>query len=145
MASGDSCSQISSSDLLDRNVSLVYILPMKFLAAILVFLTATAALAGNSGRNFGGVGIDGAPWADGRIVVKQVVAGGPAHLAGIKAGDVITHIDGKPTDGSNFKEMVERLRGRAGTPIEIVIRRPGDTKRHKYTLIRRQLVIPPKQ
>lgn len=118
---------------------------MKFLAAILVFLTASAALAGNSSRNFGGVGIDGTPWADGRIVVKQIVAGGPAHLAGIKAGDIITHIDGKPTEGSNFKEMVERLRGRAGTPIELVIRRPGDTKRHKYTLIRRQLVIPPKQ
>lgn len=111
----------------------------------MTLLIATSAIAGNSARNFGGVGIDGAPWADGRIVVKQLVAGGPAHLAGIKAGDVITHIDGKPTEGSNFKEMVERLRGRAGTPIEIVIRRPGSTKLLKFILTRRQLVIPPKQ
>lgn len=118
---------------------------MKFFAAIFILIFATSALAGNSAKNFGGVGIDGAPWADGRIVVKQLVAGAPAHLAGIRVGDVITHIDGKLTEGSDFNEMVERLRGRAGTPVEIVIRRPGENKRLKFTLIRRQLVIPPKQ
>jgi len=113
---------------------------------LIILCMATPAAAANSSRNFGGVGIDGAPWADGRIVVKQVVAGGPAHLAGIKAGDVITHIDGKPTAGSDFREMVEyRLRGRAGTPVEIVVRRPGETKPYKFTLTRRQLVIPPQQ
>lgn len=137
---------LQKGERLDRNVSLVYILPMKLLAAILVFLTATTASAAFYASKFGGVGIDGAPWADGRIVVKQVVAGGPAHLAGIKAGDVITHIDGKPTEGSDFKDMVEhRLRGREGTPVEIVIRRPGSTKLLKFILTRRQLVIPPKK
>jgi len=115
-------------------------------ASLLMLLMAAPAAAANSSRNFGGVGIDGAPWADGRIVVKQVVAGGPAHLAGIKAGDVITHIDGKATAGSDFREMVEyRLRGRAGTPVEIVVRRPGETRPLKFTLTRRQLVIPPQQ
>lgn len=119
---------------------------MKLLVILILLLVAAPAGAANSSRNFGGVGIDGAPWADGRIVVKQVVAGGPAHLAGVKAGDVITHIDGKPTEGSNFKEMVEyRLRGRAGTPVTIVVHRPGETKPYKFTLTRRQLVIPPKQ
>jgi C-terminal processing protease CtpA/Prc len=119
---------------------------MKLLAILIMLFAAASADAANSSRNFGGVGIDGAPWADGRIVVKQVVAGGPAHLAGVKAGDVITHIDGKSTEGSNFKEMVEyRLRGRAGTPVTIVVRRPGETKPYKFTLTRRQLVIPPQQ
>ena len=112
---------------------------------IITSLFAATALAGNNSKNFGGVGIDGAPWADGKIVVKQLVAGAPAHLAGIKVGDIITHIDGKPTEGSNFDDMVERMRGRAGTPVEIAIRRPGESKRLKFTLIRRQLVIPPKQ
>lgn len=112
---------------------------------LLLLLLAAPATAGNSSRNFGGIGIDGVPWADGRIVVKQVVAGGPAHLAGIKKGDIITQIDGKPTEGSNFKEMVElRLRGRAGTPVTIVIRRPGIRTPLRFSLIRRQLVIPPK-
>jgi len=130
----------------DRSASLVYIRPMKLMVILILLLLASPAVAANSSRNFGGIGIDGAPWADGRIVVKQVVVGGPAHLAGIKAGDVITHIDGKATEGSNFKEMVDyRLRGIAGTPVTIVVRRPGELKPYTFTLTRRQLVLPPKQ
>jgi C-terminal processing protease CtpA/Prc len=119
---------------------------MKLIATLIMLFMAVPAAAANSSRNFGGVGIDGAPWADGRIVVKQLVTGGPAHLAGMKAGDVITHIDGKATEGSDFNDMVEhRLRGRAGTPVTIVVRRPGSTKPLTFKLIRRQLVIPPPQ
>ena len=100
-------------------------------------------MAANSERNFGGIGIDGAPWADGRIVVKQVVAGGPAHRAGVKPGDIITQIDGKDTAGSDFREMVSRrLRGKAGAPVTIRISRPGSPKPLTFTLIRRQLVLP---
>jgi C-terminal processing protease CtpA/Prc len=79
-------------------------------------------------------------------VVKQLVDGGPAHLAGIRVGDIITHIDGKPTEGSNFREMVEyRLRGRAGTAVMIKIQRPGERRPLVFKLVRRQLVIPPKK
>jgi len=113
---------------------------------LLILPTISAGIAAPLAKNFGGVGIDGAPWADGRIVVKQLVAGGPAQLAGVKAGDIITHIDGKTTEGSDFKQMVEyRLRGRAGTPVTIKIRRPGDLKPYTFNLVRRQLIIPPKQ
>ena len=116
------------------------------IAIVLFMQTGSVVLAGVSAKNFGGIGVDGAPWADGRIVVKQLVAGGPAQLAGIKAGDVITHIDGKATEGSDFKEMVEyRLRGRAGTPVTVKIHRPGELKPHTFKLVRRQLSIPSKQ
>jgi len=121
---------------------------MKFVILIifLILQTASAGFATAAANNFGGVGIDGVPWADGRIVVKQLVAGGPAHLAGIKVGDIITHIDGKATEGSNFKEMIEyRLRGQAGTPVTIKIHRPGEVKPYTFHLVRRQLVIPVKQ
>lgn len=121
---------------------------MKFIivAILLIFPGASFSIAANSSKNFGGVGIDGAPWADGRIVVKQLVAGGPAEQAGIRVGDIITHIDGKATEGSNFKDMVEyRLRGRAGTAVLIRIRRPGETKPYNFKLVRRQLIIPPRK
>jgi len=119
---------------------------MKILIITLMLLVQTAAAAAGSSKNFGGVGIDGVPWADGRIVVRQLVAGSPAQLAGIKVGDIITHIDGKATEGSDFKDMVEyRLRGRAGTPVTIKIRRPGELKPYTFDLVRRQLIIPPKQ
>ncbi len=111
------------------------------LALILILLPLAPAGAANSASNFGGVGIDGIPRADGQIEVRQLVTGGPAHLAGIKIGDVITRIDGKPTLGSDFKDMVEhRLRGRAGTKVLLTISRPGEEKPLHFTLIRRQLV-----
>ena len=119
---------------------------MKRIAVIILFvllLPLARADAVNSAANFGGVGIDGAPWANGQIVVRQMVAGGPAHLAGLRIGDIITHIDGKATMGSDFREMVERrLRGRAGTKVMIRISRPGESKPLSFTLSRRQLVTP---
>jgi C-terminal processing protease CtpA/Prc len=111
------------------------------LALILALLPLAPAWAGNSANDFGGVGIDGVPRADGQIEVRQLVTGGPAHLAGIRIGDIITHIDGKPTAGSDFKNMVEhRLRGRAGTKVLLTISRPGEAKPLHFTLVRRQLV-----
>ncbi|GAB4299722.1 MAG: hypothetical protein Fur0034_11650 [Desulfuromonadia bacterium] len=120
------------------------LIPPLVITAILTGVLATTTPAANSERNFGGIGIDGVPRADGEIEVRQLVAGGPAAVAGIEKGDVITHIDGKRTRGSDFRQMVDRrLRGRAGTPVEITIYRPKDKSRRKFTLIRRQLVISP--
>jgi len=115
---------------------------------LFVLLTCLLPLAGtaqgaNSARDFGGVGIDGVPRSDGTIVVRQLVNGGPAHVAGVKPGDIITRIDGKATFGSDFKEMVERrLRGRSGTPVLIQVSRPGTAKTLTFNLVRRQLALP---
>ena len=114
-----------------------------FLLLLPLLLLAGPGWGANSSRDFGGVGIDGVPRADGSIVVRQLVLGGPAQLAGIKAGDVITRIDGKTTLGSDFKDMVERrLRGKAGTPVALQVRRPGNPKPLSFRLIRRQLALP---
>jgi C-terminal processing protease CtpA/Prc len=107
-----------------------------------LFFLAGPGWGANSAKEFGGVGIDGVPRADGSIVVRQLVLGGPAQLAGVKAGDVITRIDGKATLGSDFKDMVEhRLRGRAGTEVSIQVRRSGSAKPLTFKLVRRQLAL----
>jgi C-terminal processing protease CtpA/Prc len=110
--------------------------------ALAFFMFTGSAWAGNNARNFGGVGIDGVPLPDGQIEVKQLVTGGPAHLAGIRVGDVITHVDSKPTRGSDFRDILEhRLRGRAGTKVILTIHRPGREKPLSFRLVRKQLVI----
>lgn len=112
------------------------------LLSLLMALPATLLGAGPAG--FGGVGIDGVPRADGTIVVRQLVLGGPAQVAGIRNGDIIVQIDGTPTKGSDFKFIVEhRLRGRAGTPVRLKVRRPGVDKPLNFQLVRRQLAPPP--
>jgi C-terminal processing protease CtpA/Prc len=113
-----------------------------FTLLVSLFLFAGNGWGANSAGSFGGVGIDGVPWADGSIVVKQLVLGGPAQLAGIRAGDIITQIDGKTTLGGDFKDMVEhRLRGRAGTQVVLKVRRPGSSKPLTFKLVRRQLAL----
>lgn len=113
------------------------------LLLLTVLLTAGPGWGTNSSRDFGGVGIDGVPRADGTIVVKQLVLGGPAQLAGLRAGDIIVQIDGKSTRGSDFKQVVEhRLRGRAGTPVVLKVVRAGRSRPLSFTLIRRQLALP---
>jgi C-terminal processing protease CtpA/Prc len=111
---------------------------------LLLLLPLFSALALTSPGGFGGVGIDGVPLADGRILVRQLVAGGPAHLAGILNGDIITHIDSKPARGSDFDWIVNhRLRGRTGTRVLITIQRPGEKTPRHFNLIRRRLVVGP--
>lgn len=112
------------------------------LVMLFVAMMAVSASAANGEKNFGGVGIDGVAAPDGQITVRQLVAGGPAHVAGIKVGDVITHIDGKPTRGSDFRQMVhKRLRGTAGTPVVLKVRRGGVEKPLTFTMQRQQLVV----
>lgn len=111
---------------------------------ILLCAVAAGPATGATPPRFGGVGIDGVPQADGRIVVRQLVAGGPAHEAGMKVGDVITHVDGKPTKGSDFQQIVDyRLRGRAGTPVLLTVQRQGKQRLLSFNLIRRQLLVKP--
>jgi len=109
---------------------------------ILLLALARPALAVNTENYFAGVGIDGRPLSDGQIRVEQIVATGPAHLAGIRVGDILTHIDGAPTRGSRFQEMVQkRLRGVAGSKVVLRIQRTGSDKLLTFTLIRRQLAV----
>jgi C-terminal processing protease CtpA/Prc len=107
-----------------------------------LFLVFFLALNAYGAAEFGGVGIDGVPLGNGEIVVRQLVAGGPAFRAGICKGDVITAVDGMPTKGSNFAEMVtKRLRGRAGTKVRLTVRRPGEIRLLQFMLERRELVL----
>lgn len=121
---------------------------MKLVFRLLLCLSTLSlpVWAANSQTDFGGVGIDGIPLKNGQIVVRQVVIGGPAHQAGIHSGDIITHIDGKATLGSDFQGMVQkRLRGLSGTTVALKIKRDGEEQSHSYKLIRRQIVIIPKK
>jgi len=62
----------------------------------------------------------------GRVVIVEPPAiGTPAQRKGLRAGDVITQIEGKPIDDWTSDEVVENLRGPRGTEVHITIERPG--------------------
>ncbi|MFE9407694.1 S41 family peptidase [Streptomyces sp. NPDC006704] len=60
-----------------------------------------------------GVGLWLARTADGRTEVTRVQDGGPAARAGVRPGDFLRAVDGRPTQGQPVTDVVARLRGDA--------------------------------
>jgi carboxyl-terminal processing protease len=60
-----------------------------------------------------------------RLVVVTPIAGSPAEKAGIKAGDVITSVDGASIDGLTPDQARDKIRGKAGTSVTLHIERTG--------------------
>ena len=62
----------------------------------------------------------------GRVVIVEPPAlGSPAEKRGLRAGDVITKIEGESIDDWTSDEVVNHLRGPRGTTVNIIVERPG--------------------
>jgi carboxyl-terminal processing protease len=84
---------------------------------------------------FGGVGIE-IGMEKGRPVVISPIEGTPAFRAGIKPGDVILEIDGEDTSNMSLIDVVQRIRGKVGTKVQLTIYRKGMEKPMKIELER---------
>ncbi len=60
--------------------------------------------------------------ADGAFDIASVLEGTPAAAAGVKAGDTIVAIDGKPTASMSDADYRTAVGGRAGTPVIYTLR-----------------------
>jgi carboxyl-terminal processing protease len=81
-------------------------------------------LMSNTDGNYGGLGLT-VTIEDGAVKVIAPTQGTPADRAGIKAGDYITHLDGRLIYGGTLEDAVEQMRGQPGTSIKLTILRPG--------------------
>ena len=61
--------------------------------------------------------------ADRRFLIVEVLAPGPAAVAGIQINDELLSIDGEMTRGRRLGDVIEDLRGVVGTPVELGLRR----------------------
>jgi carboxyl-terminal processing protease len=62
---------------------------------------------------------------NGHLTVITPFDGSPAARLGLRAGDMITQIDGVATDGLAYNDAVKRLKGPKGTQVQIQIVRSG--------------------
>ncbi|MDB5695486.1 MAG: peptidase [Sphingomonas bacterium] len=77
--------------------------------------------------NYGGLGLT-VTMEDNAVKVIAPQEDTPAFRAGVKAGDYITHIDGKLIFGQTLDEAIGQMRGKAGTRIALTLVRPGRDK-----------------
>ena len=73
---------------------------------------------------------------DGNITVVSPFEGTPAFRLGIRAGDVISRIEGEDARGMSIDDAVKRLRGPKGTPVRVTIVRQGYSEPLEFTVIR---------
>ena len=92
--------------------------------------------------NYGGIGLS-VSMEDGAVKVVTPTEDTPAFRAGIKAGDYITHIDGKLLYGGTLDEAVAQMKGTPGTSLKLTIVRPGRDKPFDVSLTREMISLKP--
>ncbi len=89
---------------------------------------------------FGGLGIE-VTQENGYIKVISPIDDTPASRAGVKAGDLVTSIDGQTVQGLSLNDAVEKMRGAPNTRIVLTIRREGADKPLEIALVREVIKI----
>ena len=68
---------------------------------------------------------------EGFLTVVNVYEGSPAKKAGIRAGDVLTKVDGKDVGGMSAESVVSRIKGKNGSKVKLTFTR---NKKNTYTV-----------
>src|SRR5579864_5689984 len=85
-----------------------------------------------------GVGMSVGP-RNNKVIVIAPFVGTPAYKAGIRPGDVIIAVDGKPTDNMTAGDVADLLKGAKGTTVHISILREAAEKPLEFTVVRDEI------
>jgi len=107
-----------------------------------IFMTPeeTADFEESISGEFEGIGAEIAIKND-RLTIVSPLRDSPAELAGIRAGDVITEIDGESAFGISIESAVTKIRGPRGEKVVLTIFREGAKKPLEITVVRDTIVI----
>jgi carboxyl-terminal processing protease len=92
---------------------------------------------------FAGIGIH-VTSRNGELTIAGPVPNSPAQRAGLAAGDVITHVEGKAIKGLQIDEATRLLKGKAGTSVEFTLRRKdskSETMKLSREVVRMETVL----
>lgn len=77
-----------------------------------------------------------------RVAVAEPLPDTPAAKAGLQPGDFILKVDDTSTTGLLVGDVVDKIRGEAGTKVRLTIARKGTDKPFEVTLTRAQIEVP---
>jgi carboxyl-terminal processing protease len=99
------------------------------------------ALMTTTDGEYGGLGLN-VTLEDGAVKVVAPIEDSPGFKAGIKAGDYITHLNGKLIYGGTLDEAVDQMRGTPGSSIKLTVVRPGRDKPFDVAITRAIIELP---
>jgi len=76
-----------------------------------------------------------------QVMIAEPYVGFPAAKAGLRAGDVLLEVDGVPTKEMKIEKVSDRLKGKPGTELTLLIERYGEKDALKVTLVREKISI----
>lgn len=89
---------------------------------------------------YGGVGLN-VDKRGGKVTVISPIEGASGYKQGMRAGDVITHIEDRPTGDLSMADVRTLLRGEPGTTVEVTVEREGAPAPIVFTLTREQVEL----
>src|SRR5476649_521591 len=90
-----------------------------------------------SGKYYG-VGMQIAP-RNNKIIVVAPFVGTPAYKVGLRPGDAILAVDGKPTDNMTVSDVADLLKGPKGTNVHITALREQTDKPLEFNVVRDEI------
>ena len=103
--------------------------------------TSATALAEEVQGMYDGIGVEVEVRPDRSLKVIGAIDGGPAHKAGLRTGDVIVAIDGRPAGSQRDADPSRALRGTAGTSVRLSLLRPGEALPRDVVLLRQSIAL----
>jgi len=130
--------EINESDVMDAAINGV----LQYLDPYSVYMNPELfeSMQTDTKGEFGGLGIEVSMEA-GVVKVISPIDDTPASKAGIKAGDYIIKINDVQVQGKTLMEAVKLMRGPINSSIDLTIRRRGEKKIIKKTIIRKMIQI----
>jgi len=74
-----------------------------------------------------------------KLIVTRTIEGGPAEIAGLRAGDEMVAVDGLSAIGMSPEQAAEHIRGHEGSAVSISVKRGEGEK--TVTITRQQITI----
>lgn len=95
-------------------------------------------------KSFGGIGIyiEADPENHNLPTVIEPIEGTPAFRIGLQSGDIIERINKESTKDLDLETCVAKLRGPKGTPVDLEIKRRGESKLLAFTILRAEISVP---